>query len=97
MRCPMCPHGTFGFSFPPCGRTGRAVTLADLRKLLDRFEESGALTIRDIDDDVLVEKNHAWASRKPSKRALQMAFYKGLLTISARDGMLKSYEFVDFH
>ena len=33
------------------------------------------LTIRDIDDDVLVEKDHDWASRKPSKRALQLAFY----------------------
>ena len=74
-----------------------SVTPADLRKLLDRIEESGALTIRDIDDDVLVEKNHAWASRKPSKRALQMAFYKGLLTISARDGMLKSYELANRH
>jgi len=74
-----------------------SVTQADLRKLLDRIEESGALTIRDIADDVLVEKNHAWASRKPSKRALQLAFYKGLLTISARDGMLKSYELATRH
>lgn len=74
-----------------------SVTPADLRKLLARIEESGALTIRDIEDDVLVEKNHAWASRKPSKRALQLAFYKGLLTISARDGMLKSYELAHRH
>ena len=74
-----------------------SVTPGDLRKLLDRIEDSGALTIRDIADDVLVEKNHAWASRKPSKRALQLAFYKGLLTISARDGILKSYELVHRH
>ena len=74
-----------------------SVTPGDLRKLLDRIEDSGALTIRDIADDVLVEKNHAWASRKPSKRALQLAFYKGLLTISARDGMLKSYELAHRH
>ena len=26
----------------------------------------GALTIRDIDDDVLIDKEHLWASRKPS-------------------------------
>ncbi|HAY07900.1 MAG TPA: cytoplasmic protein [Hyphomonas sp.] len=74
-----------------------SVTPVDLRRMLARIEESGALTIRDIDDDMLVEKNHAWASRKPSKRALQLAFYKGLLTISARDGMLKSYELTHRH
>ncbi len=43
-----------------------------------RIRKDGALTIRDIDDDVLVEKDHAWASRKPSKRALQLAFYRGV-------------------
>src|SRR5207237_5961564 len=53
--------------------------------------------IRDIDDDVLVEKEHAWASRKPSKRALQMAFYRGDVTISRRNGMLKTYELMDRH
>src|SRR5262245_2554405 len=37
------------------------------------------------------------ASRKPSKRALQVAFYRGLLTINARSGMLKSYELMDRH
>ena len=41
------------------------------------IRRDGALTIRDIDDDVLVEKEHLWASRKPSKRALQLAFYTG--------------------
>src|SRR4051812_26028072 len=66
-----------------------AVKDEDLRKVLDRIRKRGALTIRDIDDDVLVEKNHAWASRKPSKRALQLAFYKGLVTVSQRTGMLK--------
>ena len=74
-----------------------SVTPADLRKLLARIEEGGALTIRDIADDVLVEKDHAWASRKPSKRALQLAFYKGQLTINARNGMLKSYELATRH
>lgn len=74
-----------------------SVKQADLTRLLDRIEESGALTIRDIADDLLVEKNHPWASRKPSKRALQSAFYKGLLTISSRDGMLKSYELTHRH
>jgi uncharacterized protein YcaQ len=46
---------------------------------------------------VLVEKAHSWASRKPSKRALQLAFHSGAVTISARAGMLKTYELLDRH
>ena len=70
---------------------------AELRKVLARIRKHGPLTIRDIDDDVLVEKHHAWASRKPSKRALQLAFYRGLLTVSQRTGMLKTYELMNRH
>src|SRR5882724_3824049 len=44
----------------------------DLRKVLTLIRRDGALTIRDIEDDVLVDKEHLWASRKPSKRALQL-------------------------
>jgi uncharacterized protein len=69
----------------------------DVRKVLRRIRKNGALTIRDIDDDVLVEKDHAWASRKPSKRALQLAFYQGLLAVSQRAGMLKTYELTTRH
>ena len=73
------------------------VTPADLRKVMTLIRRDGALTIRDIDDDVLVEKEHLWASRKPSKRALQLAFYNGVLTISERNGMLKTYELMTRH
>jgi uncharacterized protein len=73
------------------------VTRGEMRKVLGRIRKNGALTIRDIDDDVLVEKDHEWASRKPSKRALQLAFYSGVLTISERVGMLKTYELMDRH
>jgi len=73
------------------------VSKADLRKVLTLIRKDGALTIRDIDDDVLVEKQHLWASRKPSKRALQLAFYTGALTISERSGMLKTYELTQRH
>jgi uncharacterized protein YcaQ len=73
------------------------VSDAELRKVLTLIRKQGALTIRDIDDDVLVEKQHLWASRKPSKRALQLAFYSGVLTISARAGMLKTYELMKRH
>ena len=69
----------------------------DVRRVLTRIRKNGALTIRDIDDKELVEKDHAWASRKPSKRALQLAFYKGLVTISHRAGMLKTYELTTRH
>ncbi len=61
------------------------------------IRRDGALTIRDIEDDVLTEKEHLWASRKPSKRALQLAFYEGRLTISERNGMLKTYELMARH
>jgi len=44
-----------------------------------------------------VDKEHLWASRKPSKRALQLAFYTGVLTISERNGMLKTYELMARH
>lgn len=70
---------------------------AELRKVLARIREQGPLTIRDIDDDILVEKDHAWASRKPSKRALQLAFYRGQVTVSQRTGMLKTYELMHRH
>src|SRR5437764_7011228 len=56
-----------------------------------------ALTIRDIEDDVLTEKEHLWQSRKPSKRALQLAFYTGAVTISERNGMLKTYQLMERH
>src|ERR1700738_1626777 len=74
-----------------------SVKPADLRKVLRLIRRDGALTIRDIDDDVLVDKEHLWASRKPSKRALQLAFYEGRLTISERKGMLKTYEPLQRH
>jgi len=73
------------------------VTRGDLQKVLGRIKRNGALTIRDIDDDELREKDHEWASRKPSKRALQLAFYRGVLTVSQREGMLKTYELTTRH
>src|SRR5665647_2892715 len=57
-----------------------SVKPAELRKVMRLIRQGGALTIRDIDDDVLVDKEHLWASRKPSKRALQLSFYQGQLT-----------------
>src|ERR1043165_9052935 len=66
---------------------GRSLTFSlvkrgDLQKVLGRIRRNGPLTIRDIDADVLVEKIHEGASRKPSKRALQLAFFRGIVTIS---------------
>ena len=75
----------------------KSVSAADVRKVLRLIRRDGALTIRDIDDDVLVDKEHLWASRKPSKRALQLLFYTGVLTIAERNGMLKTYELMTRH
>ena len=74
-----------------------SVTPADTRKVMRLLRRDGALTIRDIEDDVLREKEHLWHSRKPSKFALQLAFYTGAVTISARSGMLKTYELMERH
>lgn len=74
-----------------------SVSPKDLRAAIARIRREGPLSIRDIDDDVLVEKDHPWASRKPTKRALQLGFYRGELTVSARSGMVKTYELTDRH
>jgi len=65
--------------------------------LLARIRDDGPLSLRDIDDQVLEEKTHPWASRKPSKRLLSYGFWVGDLTISARAGMLKTYELTARH
>lgn len=72
------------------------VSEAELRRVVSRIRRNGALTIRDIEDEPVV-REHAWASRKPSKRVLELAFYKGLVTISQRAGMLKTYELLTRH
>jgi uncharacterized protein YcaQ len=74
-----------------------SVSAADLRKVMRLLRDEGPLSIRDIDDDVLVDKNHPWASRKPSKAALQFAFFMGRVAISERSGMLKTYDLIDRH
>jgi uncharacterized protein YcaQ len=73
------------------------VSNQDLRRVVSRIRRDGPITIRDLDNDVLVDKEHAWGSRKPAKRVLEAAFYKGLVTISRRTGMLKTYELLTRH
>jgi uncharacterized protein YcaQ len=74
-----------------------ATQSAEGAKLLRRIRRDGPLSIRDVDDDVLIEKAHLWASKKPSKGALERAFYDGKLVISERQGMLKTYELTERH
>ncbi len=74
-----------------------AVKEKDIRRVTTRIRNHGALSIRDMKDKVLIEKEHEWASRKPSKRALEAAFFRGLVTVSQRAGMLKSYELTARH
>ncbi|MEQ4204193.1 winged helix DNA-binding domain-containing protein [Actinopolymorpha sp. B9G3] len=75
----------------------RTVTDEDLRKVHNLIRKDGALTIRDITDDVLVEKDWLWASRKPSKHALEEQFRRGVVTVSERTGMVKTYELTGRH
>jgi len=74
-----------------------SVRPADTSKVMRLLRRDGALTVRDIEDDVLREKEHLWHSRKPSKRALELAFYTGEVTVSERTGMLKTYELTARH
>lgn len=74
-----------------------SVTAEDYKKVKSLLKKEGAISIRDIKDDVLVEKTHAWGSSKPSKRALQLGFYKGEFVIAERDGMLKKYDLTERH
>lgn len=75
----------------------RSAPTDDVRKIVKRIRDGGALSLRDIDDDVEQEKDHPWGSRKPSRRALQLAFFDGALTISERTGMVKRYELIERH
>jgi len=68
-----------------------------LRQVIRRIREEGPLAISDINDERLREKKHPWASRKPSKAALQAGFYNGQLVIRAREGMRKTYELTERH
>ena len=79
------------------GRWFSSVTKQDMKKVFELIEDQGPLSIRDINDDVLVEKTHAWGSRKPSKKALSLAFYCGRLVVSERQGMLKKYDLTERH
>ena len=98
------PVRDYRFFLPAMRRHGKepeswfaSVARKDYLALLRRIRAEGALSIRDIDDDILVEKDHPWASRKPSKRAMQLGFYAGDLTVSRRDGMLKTYDLTERH
>ena len=74
-----------------------SVTPDEVKKMLKRLRKEGPLSIRDIGDDELVDKDHPWASRKPSKRVLEMMFFQGLVTIGARQGMVKTYDLMTRH
>jgi uncharacterized protein YcaQ len=80
------PHTLFG-----------SVSSDELNKVLKQIKKEGALSVRDMKDDELVEKTHPWGSRKPSKKALQRGFWEGSLVISERLGMLKKYEWAERH
>jgi len=73
------------------------VSPGDLRRVVSHIRRNGPITIRDMDTEVREAKDYAWGSRKPAKRALEAAFYKGLVTISRRAGMLKTYELTSRH
>lgn len=74
----------------------RDVTPANRGALLRRIKRDGPISIRQIEEESR-EKDHDWASRKPSKRVLEHLFYSGRLAVSRREGMLKHYELLERH
>lgn len=99
------PTATYRYSVPqmreqrsaPIPSWYGAVTDEDVRRVVRQIRSQGPMSIRDFKDDVLVDKTHLWASRKPSKAALDLAFDRGLLTISKRDGMVKTFDLPERH
>ena len=59
-----------------------SVKAGDLSRVVRLIRRHGPLTIRDFEDEVLIDHAHAWVSRKPSKLALQVAFFGGILTVA---------------
>lgn len=74
-----------------------SITPAESKAMLARLRRDGPLSMRDFADDERVDKTHLWASRKPSKRVLEALFYQGHVTVSARQGMLKTYDLMARH
>lgn len=74
-----------------------SVSKADMQKVIRLIKKNGPISIRDITDDVLVDKSHLWGSRKPSKKALELGFNTGELVVSERHGMLKQYDLAARH
>lgn len=74
-----------------------SVTEADYKKVKSILKSDGPISIRDIKDDLLIKKTHAWGSNKPSMKALQLGFFKGDFVIAERDGMLKKYDLTGRH
>lgn len=74
-----------------------SVKPSQLRRVMAAVRHRGPLSIRDIEDKRLEEKDHEWASRKPSRKALQLAFFDGRVTVSGRDGMLKKFDLIERH
>ena len=74
-----------------------SVTEEEYKKVKTLLKNTGPISIRDIKDDLLVEKTHAWGSSKPSKKALELGFLKGDFVIAERDGILKKYDLAGRH
>ncbi|MFN3453552.1 MAG: winged helix-turn-helix domain-containing protein [Pseudobdellovibrio sp.] len=74
----------------------KSVTDEDYKKVRALLK-NGPLGIRDIKDDVKIEKTHLWGTSKPSKKALEFGFYKGDFTVSERNGIIKQYDLSQRH
>lgn len=76
---------------------GSTTSPAELQKVVKRISKEGPLAISDFKTDKLTDKTHLWASKKPSKTALEAGFYSGKLVIAKRRGVEKYYELTKRH
>ncbi len=102
------PTSDFEFHLPRMRRVSRepgswfdTVTDADIRRVKAQLSRHESLSVDDFDDDPggkrRVDKDHPWASRKPSKRVLEYLFHRGDLVIAKRQGMRKHYALASRH
>lgn len=73
----------------------RPVSKAEIASVRQRLKEEGALDLSAFEANPKAVKRHAWASKKPSKAALEWLFFAGEVMISRRQGMRKFYDLTE--
>lgn len=96
------PIESFRYALPmmTAYRTGRRkgwrpVSKREVEVVRMRLQSEGALDLSAFEANPNAVKRHAWASKKPSKAALEWLFFAGEVMISRREGMRKFYDLTE--